>query len=833
MKIFTYWETIGYSRRPGYLDLLKELWVKFLPQDTEIIEITPKNLYEYLDKDCFDFKKLFLIDDLVTLAVKGFHAAWRSDVIRLLLLEKYGGLWLDHDTIIYGNIIEELLKSGNNENASIDNEKVTILYTQQYCSMMFINALMFAKHPGNPFFKKSIVKAQKAITELVDNHNFYLSDKPYYVGWAYLAHNLWNSIAEDEALSGEEFVLKYFNPMMTKCEPEVNKKGETNPQLFEEFWFGNNVLIPSTALNRCDRNFIVLRNSWVPPELKALSAKEFLKRDNFLSKLILYLQKVDVDTMLPALRNEPGKARLAFYTQTFNAEKYIAKAIESVLNQTYTDFVFYIVDDASSDGTVEIIKQYAERDPRIITFYSTENRRMELYNEFLEKIIQSDAEYLCYLDNDDWYEPQFAARMIEAMDTHGVDMAICASDYIAESTMSVVGRRPEITTIVKRNDYAKAFRYIHVFLRTMWGRVYNLSIFRQNKIAFRTDMLIGTDTVFVLDYLRHANGLYIYGEIMHHYLIRPHSLSRVYTPQMSESDMTQHIYTSEWLKEMNSSTAANTLFLALVFLNAVRDSINVLLSSNVSIAEKTTSLCEVLTHPLTSEQFALLKSADDHDMKKTVEEMREWMWAIAQKMPLTFAEKIYAVFIVLCPEASEVINSGQFAVLLRENKDILTSLLRRDLIKLSSQLEYTAKASLSPDSPYACLLAMLINNHKIMENVQNRNELIRCPQIVSLVFRNEYKEAGKKIYKTICSTFDTKPELAFTLLDLCLYVSSLNEDADMFVFAKKALLKLYFNRQDREGFEQVAAEIDEMLPGDLETAEMRNTWDMMEENKDG
>ena len=53
-------------------------------------------------------------------------------------------------------------------------------------------------------------------------------------------------------------------------------------------------------------------------------------------------------------------ARLAFYTQTYNAEKYVAKAIESVLNQTYTDFVYYIVDDASSDGTVDIIKGYGE-----------------------------------------------------------------------------------------------------------------------------------------------------------------------------------------------------------------------------------------------------------------------------------------------------------------------------------------------------------------------------------------------------------------------------------------------------------------------------------------
>lgn len=49
----------------------------------------------------------------------------------------------------------------------------------------------------------------------------------------------------------------------------------------------------------------------------------------------------------------------------FNVEKYIGEAIESVLNQTFKDFEFIIINDGSTDDTAEIAKRYAKQDKRI------------------------------------------------------------------------------------------------------------------------------------------------------------------------------------------------------------------------------------------------------------------------------------------------------------------------------------------------------------------------------------------------------------------------------------------------------------------------------------
>lgn len=49
----------------------------------------------------------------------------------------------------------------------------------------------------------------------------------------------------------------------------------------------------------------------------------------------------------------------------YNAEKYLAEAIESILGQTYRDFEFIITNDGSTDNSLEIIKEYAMKDQRI------------------------------------------------------------------------------------------------------------------------------------------------------------------------------------------------------------------------------------------------------------------------------------------------------------------------------------------------------------------------------------------------------------------------------------------------------------------------------------
>ena len=94
----------------------------------------------------------------------------------------------------------------------------------------------------------------------------------------------------------------------------------------------------------------------------------------------------------------------------YNAERYLAEAVESVLAQTFTDFEFLILDDGSTDGSLAILKQYEARDPRVRVFSRPNKGLITTLNELIEL---SRGEFLARMDADDVSLPQRFERQIE------------------------------------------------------------------------------------------------------------------------------------------------------------------------------------------------------------------------------------------------------------------------------------------------------------------------------------------------------------------------------------------------------------------------------------
>jgi len=99
----------------------------------------------------------------------------------------------------------------------------------------------------------------------------------------------------------------------------------------------------------------------------------------------------------------------------YNAERYVAEAVESILAQTFEDFEFIIIDDGSTDGSLAILEAYARRDGRI-RIISRENRGLvATRNELLGK---STGQYCALLDADDVAMPTRLSRQVEYMEQH-------------------------------------------------------------------------------------------------------------------------------------------------------------------------------------------------------------------------------------------------------------------------------------------------------------------------------------------------------------------------------------------------------------------------------
>ena len=105
-------------------------------------------------------------------------------------------------------------------------------------------------------------------------------------------------------------------------------------------------------------------------------------------------------------------------TPVYNGEKYIAECIESVLAQTYHNWEYCIVNNCSTDRTLEIAKRYADRDKRIRIHNNTEFVICDANGNIAFRQISSDSKYCKMVHADDFIFPDCIMKMVELAEAH-------------------------------------------------------------------------------------------------------------------------------------------------------------------------------------------------------------------------------------------------------------------------------------------------------------------------------------------------------------------------------------------------------------------------------
>lgn len=115
---------------------------------------------------------------------------------------------------------------------------------------------------------------------------------------------------------------------------------------------------------------------------------------------------------------------------SYNHEKYISEAIESILNQSFEDLEFIIIDDASKDNSQQIIKCYQNKDYRIRTFFHEQNKGISTtYNELLTK---SKGKYVAFFASDDVWSKDKLKEQINIL-KNNEDLVVWSDGLIIDS----------------------------------------------------------------------------------------------------------------------------------------------------------------------------------------------------------------------------------------------------------------------------------------------------------------------------------------------------------------------------------------------------------------
>jgi glycosyltransferase involved in cell wall biosynthesis len=116
--------------------------------------------------------------------------------------------------------------------------------------------------------------------------------------------------------------------------------------------------------------------------------------------------------------------RVSVLMSAYNAEKYIAEAIDSILSQTFSDFEFIIINDGSTDTTAEIVRSYA--DPRIVFVDNKENQRVSVCMNQGMDICR--GEYIARMDADDFSLPERFEKQVRFLDANP-EIGVLGTNY--------------------------------------------------------------------------------------------------------------------------------------------------------------------------------------------------------------------------------------------------------------------------------------------------------------------------------------------------------------------------------------------------------------------
>jgi glycosyltransferase involved in cell wall biosynthesis len=292
-----------------------------------------------------------------------------------------------------------------------------------------------------------------------------------------------------------------------------------------------------------------------------------------------------------------------FWMHAYNAEKTIRRAIDSILCQTCGDFVFYCLDNGSTDRTGTIIDEYAGKDSRMIPIHRSENIRGALGVYLPQLFSCDDNRYMAVLDADDEYAPDFLDKMQRFVNENALDVAMCGTEYIEENGESVLAT-PNQTLLFDSANITGHLPDFYRFTKRLWAGLYNISILMK-AVDYTVDIeltgAIFIDSIWCLRTFALAARSGVYAENLHKYhILSEQAVSAMYTPYwfLWVKTLTEHL--REFLLGYGNISPQNESFINIQFFVWLKYILPRLQHSAVNLETKLRDMRDIFTDEKTT-----------------------------------------------------------------------------------------------------------------------------------------------------------------------------------------------------------------------------------------
>ena len=219
-------------------------------------------------------------------------------------------------------------------------------------------------------------------------------------------------------------------------------------------------------------------------------------------------------------------------------EEYLRQCIGSIYAQNYDDFEVLLVDDGSTNGIGSLCDEYSVADSRFHTIHKANGGVSSARNAGLQRAV---GEWIFFLDADDWWEPSLLKTVHSELLDHDPDIVVFSYFYdsngshapiqmgITESPMtggSEILQKLQLGLLDENHRFAKS--YVGGACMQSTRR----EIVVQQRLSFDTDLRMGEDCLWNMNYLQHAKSVTLLDAPLYHYRIYETSCYHRYNPEL-------------------------------------------------------------------------------------------------------------------------------------------------------------------------------------------------------------------------------------------------------------------------------------------------------------
>lgn len=194
------------------------------------------------------------------------------------------------------------------------------------------------------------------------------------------------------------------------------------------------------------------------------------------------------------------KKLLSIIMPVYNAEKFLDISIPSVLNQDYKDIELILINNGSTDKSLELCKKYSQSDGRVVLINLDHKGIASARNAGLKA---AKGEYITFVDSDDWIEKDIYTYLINILDKSDVDFAECGHYNVFDDGIEY--KQEKIEVYCDRKEALNSFVDVYGTVTwLLWDKVYRREIAKN--IVFGTEL--AEDMLFNLNVIKNGNRFF-------------------------------------------------------------------------------------------------------------------------------------------------------------------------------------------------------------------------------------------------------------------------------------------------------------------------------------